>query len=59
LVEKGSLLFAKRDFLASYIFGAKALVLDPTSARARSSAYLSAISSPYVFKGSFIRVVPQ
>ena len=49
----GTSLFAQRDFLTGYIFGAKALMLDPTSARARSLASLSALSAmsaPYVPK---------
>jgi WD domain, G-beta repeat len=54
LVEKGFPLFEQRNFHASYIFGAKALVLDPTSAKARSLAYLSAISAPYVGKNILV-----
>src|SRR5262249_46150429 len=54
LVEKGLPLFEQRNFPARYIFGAKALALDPTSARARSLAYLSAISAPYVCKNILV-----
>ena len=54
LVEKGSILFAQRNLRASYIFGAKALILDPTSARTRSLAYLSVMSASYVSKKTLV-----
>jgi hypothetical protein len=54
LVEKGLPLFVQRNFHASYIFGAQALVLDPASARAHSLAYLSAMSAPYMYKNSLV-----
>ena len=54
LVEKGVPLFKERSFLSSYIWGAKALTLDPASARARSLAYLSRVSAPYLLKTSML-----
>jgi Novel STAND NTPase 1/WD domain, G-beta repeat len=52
LLERGEALSKERAFLSSQILGAKALTLEPGSAKARSLAYLSSGATPYVFKAA-------